>query len=142
MSRSWTRREQLLAQHEPKAAKKILLAWEKGHKKSPVRDRCILLLADVFYQQDDHTKAFFYCDELLDEYPESKLYPAALQKQFDIAYQYMNGYKDKFLGMRILDMGSEAVEMMWRIQQRSPGVAVGGEGDDGDGGLLLSGPAI
>jgi outer membrane protein assembly factor BamD (BamD/ComL family) len=113
--------ESLLAQKQPAAAKKILLAWEKDHKKSPVRDRCILLLADVFYQQDDHTKAFFYCDELMDEYPESKLFPAALQKQYDIAYEYMNGYKDSFLGMHILDMGSEAVQMMWRIQQRSPG---------------------
>jgi outer membrane assembly lipoprotein YfiO len=113
--------EQLLAQKEPAAAKKILLEWEKGHKKSPVRDRCILLLADAFYQQGDHVKSFFYCDELMDEYPDSKLFPAALQKQFDIASEYMNGYKDSFLGMHILDMGSEAVEMMWRIQQRSPG---------------------
>jgi outer membrane assembly lipoprotein YfiO len=113
--------EQLLAQKKHDAAKKILLEWEKGHKKSPVRDRCILLLADVFYQQGNHVKSFFYCDELMDEYPESKLFPAALQKQYDIAYEYMNGYKDSFLGMPILDMGDDAVQMMWRIQQRSPG---------------------
>lgn len=113
--------EQLLAVHNFKLAKKILLAWEKDHKHSPVRDRCILLLSDVFYQQGNHVKAFFYCDELMDEYPESKLFPVALQKQFDIAYQYMNGYKDSFMGFRVLDMGAEAVEMMWRIQQRSPG---------------------
>jgi outer membrane assembly lipoprotein YfiO len=113
--------ERLLAVNDHKGAKKILLAWEKVHKKSPVRDRCLLLLSDVFYQQGNHLKAFFYCDELMDEYPESKLFPTALQKQYDIAYEYMNGWKDSFLGMRILDMGAEAVEMMWRIQQRSPG---------------------
>ena len=113
--------EGLLAHNDYKAAKKVLLAWEKTHKHSPVRDRCILLLSEVFYQQGNRVKSFFYCDELLEEYPESKLFPAALQKQFDIATAYMNGYKDKFLGMRILDMGAEAVEMMWRIQQRSPG---------------------
>jgi len=33
--------EQLLARNDPKAAKKILLQWEKVNKKSPVRDRCI-----------------------------------------------------------------------------------------------------
>jgi outer membrane assembly lipoprotein YfiO len=57
----------------------------------------------------------------MDEYPESKLFQPALQKQFDIAYDYLTGYKETFLGMRILDMGTEAVQMMWRIQQRSPG---------------------
>jgi tetratricopeptide (TPR) repeat protein len=113
--------EQLLIQHDPKAAKKILVAWVKVNKNSPVRDRCIFLLSDVFYQQDDRIKSFFYCDELMDEYPESKLFQAALQKQFDIAFDYLNGYKDTFLGMRILDMGTEGVQMMWRIQQRSPG---------------------
>jgi outer membrane protein assembly factor BamD (BamD/ComL family) len=113
--------EQLLIQHDPKAAKKILVAWVKANKKSPVRDRCIFLLSDVFYQQDDRVKSFFYCDELMDEYPESKLFQAALKKQFDIATDYLNGYKESFLGMRILDMGTEGVQMMWRIQQRSPG---------------------
>jgi tetratricopeptide (TPR) repeat protein len=113
--------EQLLVQHDPKAAKRILLAWYKVNKQSPVRDRCIFLLSDVFFQQDDRVKSFFYCDELMDDFPESKLFPAALQKQFDIAYDYLNGYKDRFMGMRILDMGTEGVQMMWRIQQRSPG---------------------
>jgi outer membrane assembly lipoprotein YfiO len=113
--------EQLLIQHDPKSAKKILLAWEKDNKHSPVRDRCIFLLSDVFYQEDDRVKSFFYCDELMDEYPESKLFQPALQKQFDIAYDYLNGYEDTFMGMRIIDMGDEGVQMMWRIQQRSPG---------------------
>ena len=72
--------EQLLQQQDPKAAKKVLLAWEKDHKKSPARDRCIFLLADVFYQQDDRFKSFFYCDELMDEYPESKLFQACARK--------------------------------------------------------------
>ena len=88
---------------------------------TPQRDRAVFLLADVFYQADDRIKSFFYCDELMDEYPESKLFPAALQKQFDIADAYLSGYKDRFLFMRILDEGAEAVQMMWRIQQRSPG---------------------
>lgn len=120
--------EQLLVQHDPKSAKKILLQWEKNNKKSPVRDRCIFLLADVFYQQDNRVKSFFYCDELMDEYPESKLFQPALQKQFDIAHDYLTGYEDKFLGMRILDMGTEGVQMMWRIQQRSPGSPLAQQG--------------
>lgn len=115
--------EQLLSQHDFPTAKKILIEWVKIHvnKKTPQRDRAIFLLSDVFYQGDDRIKAFFYCDELMDEYPESKLFGPALQKQFDIADAYLSGYKDRFLFMRILDEGGEAVQMMWRIQQRSPG---------------------
>jgi len=117
------RAEQLLTQSDYKTAKKILIEWVKAHPNihTPQRDRAVFLLADVFYQADDRIKSFFYCDELMDEYPESKLFQAALQKQFDIADAYMSGYKDRFLFMRILDEGSEAVQMMWRIQQRSPG---------------------
>jgi outer membrane assembly lipoprotein YfiO len=113
--------EQLLASNDLKPAKKVLLDWEKSHKHSPSRDRCIFLLARLFYQKDDRIKSFFYCDELMDEYPESKLFQTALQWQYDIAKAYMDGYKESFLGIRFVDRGGEAVEMMWRIQQRCPG---------------------
>jgi outer membrane assembly lipoprotein YfiO len=115
--------EQLLARHDYSTAKKILVDWVHAHswKRAPQRDRAVFLLADVFYQADDRMKSFFYCDELMDEYPESKYFGAALQKQYDIANAYLSGYKDRFLFMRILDEGGEAVQMMWRIQQRSPG---------------------
>jgi len=113
--------EQLLVQHNPKPAKKLLIAWEKANKKSPLRDRCLLLFADAYLQLDNRVRCFFFCDELMDEYPESKLFQTALRKQFDVATDYLNGYKEKFCGMRLLDMGTEGVQMMWRIQQRSPG---------------------
>jgi outer membrane assembly lipoprotein YfiO len=113
--------EALLARGEYKPAKKILLDWEKVHKKSPVRDRCILLLAEVFYQEDSRIKSFYYCDELMDEYPSSPLFQAALQKQYDIASAFLNGYRRTFLWFRFLDASDEGVEMMFRIQQRAPG---------------------
>jgi outer membrane assembly lipoprotein YfiO len=113
--------EALLARGQYKPAKKMLLAWEKTHKKSPVRDRCILLLADVFYQADDRIKSFYYCDELMDEYPSSPLFGQALQKQFNIADAFLNGYRRVFLWFRFLDASEEGIEMMYRIQERAPG---------------------
>lgn len=114
--------EQLLAQRDYHTAKKLLIKWVKAHdKNSPNRDRAIFLFSDLFLQDGDRIKSFFFCDELMDEYPESKLFQAALQRQFDLAQAYLEGYKDTFMGMRIVDEGSEAVQMMWRIQQRSPG---------------------
>ncbi|HEX4055533.1 MAG TPA: outer membrane protein assembly factor BamD [Tepidisphaeraceae bacterium] len=114
--------DRLVAQHDYHNAKKVLIKWVKTHNKnSPNRDRAIFIFSNIFYQDDDRFKSFFYCDELMDEYPESKLFQAALQRQFDIAQAYMDGYKDKLLGMRIVDEGAESVQMMWRIQQRAPG---------------------
>jgi outer membrane assembly lipoprotein YfiO len=113
--------EALLARGEYKPAKKILLAWEKTHKKSRVRDRCIFLLAEVFFQDDSRIKSFYYCDELMDEYPSSLLFQAALQKQYDIALDFLNGYKRTFLWFKVLDSTDEGIMMMFRIQQRAPG---------------------
>ncbi|MGD1275635.1 MAG: outer membrane protein assembly factor BamD [Tepidisphaeraceae bacterium] len=115
------RAEQLLVQHQHKAARKILLEWEKHHQHSPGRDRCIFLLAEAFFQDDSRTKAFYYCDELMDEYPSSPLFEAALQKQFDIADAYLNGYKRQFLWFRFIDASDDGIEMLYRIQQRAPG---------------------
>jgi outer membrane assembly lipoprotein YfiO len=113
--------ERLLADENLKQAKIVLINWEKTHKHSPSRDRCVFDFAKLYFQKNNRIKSFFYCDELMDEYPESKLFQTALQWQYDIAKAYLDGYKDSFLGMPILDRGGEAVEMMWRIQQRSPG---------------------
>jgi outer membrane protein assembly factor BamD len=117
------RAEQLLANGQFKAARDILVPWIKAHtlKETPGRDRCLYLLADCFYQYDDRNKAFFYCDELMDEYPGSKLFQAALQLQFTIGDAYLNGYKRVFLWWRVVDASDDGIEMMYRIQERAPG---------------------
>ena len=45
-------------------------------------------------KDNNRIRAFYYLDELMDEYPASALYQIALQKQFDIASEYLNGYCD------------------------------------------------
>jgi outer membrane assembly lipoprotein YfiO len=115
------RAEKYLSTGSPATARQILLAWEHTHKDSPVRDRAVFLIAQSCYDEDDRILAFYYLDEVMDEYPESRLFYPALQKQFEIADAYLNGYKRRFLGMRVLPAEDEAVEMLYRIQQRSPG---------------------
>ncbi len=113
--------EQLLFHGDFRTARKVLLAWEKANKKAPDRDRCIYLLAEAFFQSDDRIKSFYYCDELMDEYPESPLFQAALQRQFQIADAFLHGYKRVLLFFRILDETDTGIQMMFRIQQRAPG---------------------
>ena len=118
------RAEQYLSHGETKVARQILFQWEHVHKDSPVRDRCIFLIAQSYYDEDDRILAFYYLDEVMDEYPESRLFYPALEKQYQIADAYLSGHKRRFLGMPILPADEEAVEMMYRIQQRSPGSAL------------------
>lgn len=115
------RAEQLLAHTGYTAANNILLDWLKHNKKSPLRDRALLLLAESYYQSGDRLVAFYECDDLMDNYPESPLYYRALEMQYKIAEAFLDGYKRRLFGMAVLGAEGEAVEMLYRIQQRSPG---------------------
>jgi outer membrane assembly lipoprotein YfiO len=112
---------QLVAQNSNAAAKKILVSWLKREATSPLRDRGLYLLGLANYQYGDRIRAFYNFDELLDYYPESKYFYPALQRQYEIADAFLSGYKRRFLGVALLGAEDEAVEMLFRIQQRSPG---------------------
>ena len=79
------------------------------------------LLGQANIAYGDRIQAFYDFDELLDLYPDSKLFNPALQRQYEIADAYLNGYKLRFLGVPMFSAEDEAIEMLYRIQQRSPG---------------------
>jgi outer membrane assembly lipoprotein YfiO len=111
----------LLAAGQHKQARKLALRWERANRNSPLRDRVLLQIANAFYQYGDRTKAFFYCDELMDTYPQSGLFYDALDLQYRIADAYLGGYKQRVFGIPAVTVADDGIEMMYRIQQRSPG---------------------
>jgi outer membrane assembly lipoprotein YfiO len=113
--------EQLIQRGQNSTAKKVALHWIETHKDSPLRDRALYLVAQALYQYGDRIRSFYYLDELMDEFPSSPLFYAALQKQYDIADAYLRGSKQRFLWIPMFTAEDEAVEMLYRIQQRSPG---------------------
>jgi outer membrane protein assembly factor BamD (BamD/ComL family) len=115
------RAEVYLSHGDTKDARAVLLNWEHSHKDSPVRDRAIFLIAQSYYDEDDRILAFYFLDEVMDEYPDSRLFYPALRKQYEIADDYLGGHKRRFLGIPCLPAEDEAVEMLYRVQQRSPG---------------------
>jgi outer membrane assembly lipoprotein YfiO len=116
---------QLLSVGDSKAALNVGIDWIKSHSKTaPLRDKALYLIARAKFQLDggdDWMNAYYYCDELMDEYPESKLFYDALQLQFTIADGFIAGHPDKFLGLPVVPRQEQAVEMLYRIQERSPG---------------------
>jgi outer membrane protein assembly factor BamD len=115
------RAEQLLAGRRQGAARKIVLDWLRRNRGAPDRDRALLLLAESYYQYGDRIRAFYHLDELLDTYPESRLYAAALERQYEIGDAFLRGYKLRLAGLRLLPAEDNGVEIMFRIQERSPG---------------------
>lgn len=113
--------EALLEAHHWQAAHELIVPWLKSYPKAPDRDRGLFLLSEAYYQEPDRIRAFYQLDELLDNFPESRLFYPALELQYQIADAYLNGFKESFLGMRILAQTDEAIEMLYRIQDRSPG---------------------
>jgi outer membrane assembly lipoprotein YfiO len=113
--------ERLLKNGQPSSARKLLLWWIRNNPNSPLRDRGVFLLGQVYFDLDDRILAFYHFDEVMDTWPDSPLFSAALARQYEIADAYLSGYKRTFLGMRIVDTTGEAIEMMFRIQQRAPG---------------------
>lgn len=113
--------EEMLREQRSSDAFKTIIVWLKSHPTSPFRDRGVFLAGESLYQYGNRIKAFFYFDEVMDEFPDSALYSQALEKQYQIADEYLNGYQRRFLKVFKLSAQEEAVEMMYRIQARSPG---------------------
>jgi outer membrane protein assembly factor BamD (BamD/ComL family) len=113
--------EQLLRENKNSAAKRLAIEWVLANRRHPQRDRGLYLIAQSLYQYGNRLRAFYYLDELMDTYPESPYYGPALESQFQIADQYLKGYKRRFLGIPVFHAYDEAIEMLFRIQHRSPG---------------------
>ena len=113
--------EQLLREKKSREAKKLAIDWVVANRDHAQRDRGLYLVAQALYQYGNRIRAFYYLDELMDTYPESAYYGPALEKQFQIADQYLKGYKRRFFYVPAFHAYDEAIEMLFRIQHRSPG---------------------
>ncbi len=117
--------QDLLDHKDGQAALNVGYQWVKSHgKAAPQRDRALYLIAQALYLTDDWIKAYYYLDELLDEYPSSPLFGPAVEMQYHIADGFLSGHKTRILGLPIAGAEDEAIEMLYRIQQRSPGSPV------------------
>jgi hypothetical protein len=79
------------------------------------------LLAEAYFQLGNRILAFYHYDEVMDLYADGRFYAPSLQRQYDIAEAFLQGYKRRFLKLPILPADDEAIEMLFRIQTRSPG---------------------
>lgn len=110
----------MIERREFSSAIKRSFEWLKKNPHSTSRDRALLLTARALNGRGNGIKAFYYCDELMDLHPDSPLFVDAMELQYDIAEDYLEGRKDRFLLMPIVDQRESALDMLIRIQQRAP----------------------
>ncbi|RYG68201.1 outer membrane protein assembly factor BamD, partial [bacterium] len=101
-----------------------VVPWLKKNAGAPGYDRGLYLAAQALKGRLEPIRAFYYCDQLMDEHPESELFQDALSLQYELADLYFDGLRDKFLGARIVARDDAAIDMLFRIQQRAPGSPV------------------
>lgn len=95
--------------------------WLKTNKTNPLVPQVLILHGDAEVMRKNRYAALFPYEDLITNFPTSELYPSVLQREYDIADSFLKGYKRKFLGMRILPVGEDAVEILDRIQDRQRG---------------------
>jgi outer membrane protein assembly factor BamD (BamD/ComL family) len=98
--------------------------WIKANRKHPLTPQVLLLEGDAETVRGNKYRSLYSYEDLLTNFPTSELYVTALQREYDAADAFLLGYKRKFLGLRILPVSDDAIELLNRIQDRERGSAL------------------
>ena len=103
-------------------AGEVKAALEQIKEEFPDRvgpDLELFVQGEVRYWQDRYGKALVKYEKLLKDYPGSEYAGLALQREFDMAQEYLEGRKKVVLGILKLSGYDEGVEIMEKISDRA-----------------------
>ncbi len=98
--------------------------WVKHNNTHPLMPQVLLLHGDAEVMRGNKYAALYPYEDLLNNYPASDLFTPALEREYHISDAFLNGYKRKFLALRVLPVTEDAIELLDRIQDRQRGSAV------------------
>ncbi|MHC4589852.1 MAG: outer membrane protein assembly factor BamD [Planctomycetota bacterium] len=110
-----------LAAGDAKGAENLAGAWIDQHERSPLLAEAYLLRGDALRAQKSYYKALFDYEYVARGYPASEAFVTVVERELEIGTLYARGTKRKMWGMRILDAGDVAEELLIRVQERMPG---------------------
>ena len=112
-----------LAADDPRAAQRAMDRWIDEHEGSDnaYLPEAYLLRADALLAQTYEYKSLFDYEHLIRTYPESEQFLTAIEREFDIAMQYLGGMRKRFFGIRMTSGEEIAIELLIRVQERVPG---------------------
>lgn len=115
-----------LAEQKPARAREILTKWieEPANTRSIWRPTALRLRGDALVAMNREYRALYDYEEVIRAFSESDEFLTAVERELDIAIRYANGLKRRAWGVRIFDASDIAVELLIRVQERTPGSAL------------------
>jgi outer membrane protein assembly factor BamD len=110
-----------LAAGDARKAEHLADAWIDQHEDNPLLPEAYLLRGDALRAQGSYYKALFDYEYVARAFPASEAFVTVIERELEIGTLYARGTKRKMWGMRILDAGDEAEELLIRVQERMPG---------------------
>lgn len=109
----------LVRQGDSEAVEAALAALKDEFPQYVGPDLDLFIKGELRYWEDRYTKAMKEYEKLLKDYPGSEFAPAVLEREFDMAQNYLAGRKKKVLGFLKIRGYADGVEMMERISDRA-----------------------
>jgi outer membrane protein assembly factor BamD (BamD/ComL family) len=113
----------LIAEGNPGRASDELGSWLEYNKRTrnAYIPQAYYLHAVARYDNDREYKALFSLESIIQDYPDSPYFIRAVELEYKIGLEYINGKKRRFLGMRIEGARPTGEELIIRTQERVPG---------------------
>ena len=116
----------LLAEGQPKKARKILQKWVKENEGHDRYYEAVFLLGETWFESKDYYRAYEQY-ELVVENTGGELFHTALFRERDVALAFLSGQKRVVWGIFRFPATDEAIDILDRIWERVPGTRLGEE---------------
>lgn len=119
----------LIAQEKPGKASDMLSSWLEKNKRSrnPYIAQGYYLHGLARYNNGREYKALFDLEAIIQDFPDSPYFLKAVELEYQIGLEYINGKKRRFFGFRLENARPTGEELLIRTQERVPGSALAEE---------------
>lgn len=119
----------LIAEEKPGRARDMLSSWLEKNKRSrnPYIAQAYYLHGLARYNDGREYKALFDLEAIIQDFPDSPYFLKAVELEYQIGLEYINGKKRRFLGFRLENARPTGEELLIRTQERVPGSALAEE---------------
>jgi len=116
-----------LAEGRPTDARTAIAGWMRSHRrnKSPQMAQALVLHGDAVTAAGDEYAALYDYERAINEFPETTSFATAVNRELDIGVRYVNGLRRMSDGVRSKPSEDVGVELLIRVQERTPGSAAG-----------------
>ncbi|MCA9299462.1 MAG: outer membrane protein assembly factor BamD, partial [Phycisphaerales bacterium] len=118
---------QLIVDGNPGQARDLLDRWIDAQRttKSPWYPLALLVRGDAKQASGNEYKALYDYERITKEFAGSDVFPTAVEREVDIAVQYVNGLRKRAFGIRWENAERIGEELLIRAHERMPGSSIG-----------------